>query len=73
MTRKVTTLKHELRDHTVELGVNVALALLLGAQSTEVLRSLGDDIVEELKVDHTSLGYSGKASQQPSVEMGGAI
>ena len=54
-TGEVTTLEHELRDHTVELGVGVAEALLTGAESTEVLGGLGDDIVEQLEVDAARL------------------
>lgn len=50
-TGKVTTLEHEVGNDTVELGARVAKALLAGAESTEVLDSLGDDVVEELKVD----------------------
>ena len=49
--REVTTLKHELRDDSVELGGLVAEALLAGAESTEVLSSLGHDVVEQLEVD----------------------
>jgi len=50
-TGEVTALKHELRDDTVELAALVAEALLAGAERTEVLGGLGDDVVEELKVD----------------------
>lgn len=50
-TGEVTALKHELRDDTVELATLVAEALLAGAERTEVLGGLGDDVVEELKVD----------------------
>ena len=50
-TSEVSTLEHELRDHTVELAARVAEALLAGAESAEVLGGLGDDIVEELEVD----------------------
>lgn len=35
----------------MELGVLISEALLLGAESTEVLDGLGDDVVEELEVD----------------------
>jgi hypothetical protein len=54
---EVTTLKHELGDHAVELGALVAEALLASAESAEVLSSLGDDIVEELEVDAAGLVY----------------
>ena len=50
-TGEVTALKHELRDDTVELAALVAEALLAGAERTEVLGGLGNDVVEELKVD----------------------
>jgi hypothetical protein len=50
-TGEVTALKHELGDHTVELGTRVAEALLAGAESAEVLDGLGDDIIVELEVD----------------------
>ena len=35
----------------MELGVGVAEALLTSAESTEVLDSLWDDLIEELEVD----------------------
>lgn len=54
-SREVTTLKHELRDDTVELAASIAKALLTGAKSTEVLSSLGDNVVEEIEVDATGL------------------
>ena len=50
-TGEVTTLKHKVGNDTVELGARVAETLLAGAESAEVLDSLGDYIVEELKVD----------------------
>jgi hypothetical protein len=50
-TGEVTTLKHELGDHTVELGAGVAEALLAGAESAEVLSGLGDNIIVEGEVD----------------------
>lgn len=37
----------------MELGARVTETLLAGAESTEVLNGLGDDLVEELKVDTT--------------------
>jgi hypothetical protein len=56
-TSEVTTLEHEVGNHTVELGAGIAKALLSCAESAEVLCGLGHDIVEELKVDATSLLY----------------
>lgn len=44
--REVTSLKHKLRDYTVETGSLVAEALLAGAEGTEVLDSLGDIIIK---------------------------
>jgi hypothetical protein len=54
-TGEVSTLEHEIRDHTVKLGALVAEALLTSAKSAEVLRGLGDDIIEKLEVDATAL------------------
>jgi hypothetical protein len=39
----------------VELGASVSEALLAGAESAEVLGSLGDDVVEKLEVDAAAL------------------
>jgi len=53
---EVTTLKHELRNHTVELAVLVVFALgATGADGAEDLGGLGNDIIEELEVDATRL------------------
>lgn len=54
-TGEVTALKHEIRNDAVERGALVAEALLAGAESTEVLSSLGDDGVVELEVDTAAL------------------
>lgn len=54
-TGEVTTLEHELGDDTVELGASIAVALLAGAESAEVLSGLGDDVVKELEVDAAGL------------------
>jgi hypothetical protein len=53
---EVTTLEHELGNDTVEARVQVALALGKLAKLTEVLGGLGDNIVEEVEGDTTSLG-----------------
>lgn len=45
---EVTTLEHELGDDTVEDRALVAEALLAGAESTEVLGSVGSDIAAQL-------------------------
>ena len=50
-TSEISTLKHELRDDTMELAARVAEALLAGAEGTEVLGGLWDGLVEELEVD----------------------
>ena len=50
-TGEVTALKHEVGNHTVELGAGVAEALLARAQGAEILSRLGDDIVEQVEVD----------------------
>jgi hypothetical protein len=50
-TGEVTTLKHELRDDTVEPGAGIAEALIAGAQGAEVLGGLGNDVVEEVELD----------------------
>lgn len=64
---EVTTLRHEARDNTVErralegqrhtLSAN---ALLARAEGLEVLRSLGDDVVEERELDAASLYQRGR-------------
>ena len=61
-TGEVTTLEHELGDHTVELGAGVAEALLASAESAEVLSGLGDNVVVEGEVDAASAGYEGAKS-----------
>jgi len=63
-TGEVSTLEHELGNHTVELGALVAEALLAGAESTEVLNGLRDNIVEKLEVDAALLFYRDKRRQQ---------
>jgi len=48
---EVSTLAHELGDHPVEGGSGIAVALLAGAQGTEVLSCLGDLVATELHDD----------------------
>lgn len=48
---EVTTLEHELGDHTVEARAGVTEAILASAKLTEVASSLGNDIIEELEGD----------------------
>jgi hypothetical protein len=49
-TGEVTSLKHEIGDDAVEGRALVAKALLAGAESTEVLGGLGNDLVVEKKL-----------------------
>ena len=59
MVGEVTTLEHELGDDTVEAGSLVTLSLGELAKLTEVLGGLGDNIIEEVEGDATSLGCIG--------------
>jgi len=53
---EVTTLKHELGNHTVEARADVTLTLLLrSTELTEVLSGLGNDVIVELEVDTAGL------------------
>jgi hypothetical protein len=52
---EVSTLKHELGDDAVEGRTSVSEAFLAGAESTEVLSSLGDNVVVEDEVDAAGL------------------
>ena len=54
---EVATLKHELRDHTVEFGATVSEALLAGAKGAEVLSGLWHDVVIEVEVDPAGLTW----------------
>jgi hypothetical protein len=55
-TGEVTTLEHELGNHTVEGRALVTLTLLGIAKLSEVPGSLGDLLVVEVEVDAASLG-----------------
>lgn len=55
-TGEVTALEHELGDNAVEGRALVAEALLTSAESTEVLGSLGNNVVVEVEVDAAALG-----------------
>ena len=46
---EIASLTHEVGDDTVEGGALVSEPLLSSAESSEVLSSLGDDIVPQLK------------------------
>lgn len=52
---EVTTLEHEVGNDAVEGRALVTEALLAGAESTEVLGGLGDDVVVQLEVDAAGL------------------
>lgn len=50
---EIATLAHEIRDHPVETATLVAKTLLSGAESTEVLCRLRDNILPQLHHDAT--------------------
>jgi hypothetical protein len=52
-TGEVTSLEHEVGNDAVELGAGISKALLASGEGAEVLDSLGNNIVEKLKVDAT--------------------
>ena len=52
---EVSTLKHELRYDTMEARALVTKTVTSGREFTEVLRGLGDDVVEELECDTTGV------------------
>ena len=52
---EVTTLKHKLRDDTVECRALVTKAVLASAQLAEVAGGLGDDVVIEIEPYSTAL------------------
>ena len=54
-TGKVTTLKHEVGNDSVEFRALVAIALRAGAERAEVLGSFGNGLVVELEVDSALL------------------
>ena len=55
-TGKVTALKHEARNDTVESRALVALTLGLLAELTEVPGSLGDVLLKQIENDTTRFG-----------------
>ena len=59
-TGEVTALKHEGRDHAMELGTAVAKALLASAKGTEVFSGLGGDILVEVEIDPANLVCDGQ-------------
>lgn len=48
---EVTTLEHELRDHTVETGTRIAKTMLASCELPKVLCSAWDDAIIQLKLD----------------------
>jgi len=52
---EITTLKHELGDHTVEGGTLIAVTVLASRKFTEVPCGFGDDVVEQPKNYPTSI------------------
>lgn len=56
-TGKIATLEHKVGDNAVELGASVAKALLARAQGAEVVGCPGHDLVVELEIDATGLGW----------------
>lgn len=52
---EVTTLQHELRDHSVESGVGVTKTLLAGGQRSEVLSGLRNNIVVQFEGNSAEL------------------
>jgi hypothetical protein len=55
---EVTALEHELWDDTVEGRALVSKTLLTGAESSEVLSGLGNNIVVEVEGDAAALDCS---------------
>ena len=51
---EITSLAHEVSDHTVKAGTLVSESLLAGAQSTKVLGGLWDNISTQLHGDSSS-------------------
>jgi hypothetical protein len=54
-TGEITALKHELGDHTVELGTFIAKPVLASCELPEVSCGIGDDLVVQLECDSTRL------------------
>ena len=54
---EVTTLKHEVRDHPMELGSSIAKTLLASAKGTEILGRLRSSVLVKIEVDAAGLIY----------------
>ena len=50
---EITSLQHELRNDTVEAGTRIAKALLACGKLSEVVCSVGDDIIIQLEYNST--------------------
>ena len=66
---EVTSLAHEIGDDTVEAGSLVSESLLAGAQSTEVLGGLGNNIGSQLHGDSSS-GLSANGDIKVNLRIG---
>ena len=55
MAGKIATLKHKIRDHTVERGTLVAKTELTRCQLSEVVRGAGNDFIEQPENDPTGI------------------
>lgn len=60
MKLTVTSLKHELRDDSVEWRLGVSESLLSSAESSEVGGRLWNYLVIELELDSSNLGAIGR-------------
>ena len=58
-TGEVSSLEHELGNHTVEFRARVSETLLTGAESTKVFSGFRDDILKEIEVYAARLFYPG--------------
>lgn len=61
-TGEITSLKHEVGDHTMELGALVSEPFLSSAKGAEVLGRFRGDVIVEDEVDSASLFCSRKFS-----------
>ena len=52
---EITTLEHEIGDHTVERGIFIAKTVLAGRELPEVSCGFGDDIVVQFEGDSASI------------------
>ena len=60
-TGEITSLKHEVGDHTMELGALVSKPFLASAKGAEVLGRFGGDVIVEEEVDSAFLFCSRKS------------